>query len=123
MNQRMPYPVPHGRYFEMGGGPNGGGADSLEWVIFALLLLLILLAIAQIALTLMRRPRFGGRLHKHYAVQGPPGTPGGRLWGRPDPVSVARMRYARGEIGRDEYVQLMQDFGGESEVEPLTPPA
>lgn len=34
------------------------------------------------------------------------GPPGG-----PDPLAVARMRYARGEIGRDEYVQLAQDLG------------
>ena len=122
MNQRVP-PLMQRGIVEWGGGRHDGGADSLEWVIFALLLVLILLVIALIALTLMRRPHFGGRLHKRRGMHGPPGPPGGPPWGRPDPLSIARMRYARGEIGRDEYVQLTQDLGGEPEVEPLTPPA
>ncbi|HEX7525507.1 MAG TPA: SHOCT domain-containing protein [Gaiellaceae bacterium] len=46
------------------------------------------------------------------------GPPGG-----PDPLAVARMRYARGEIGRDEYVQLAQDLGEAPAAEPPTPPA
>jgi hypothetical protein len=33
------------------------------------------------------------------------------------------MRYARGEIGRDEYAQIVRDLGGPPEVEPLTPSA
>jgi hypothetical protein len=32
-------------------------------------------------------------------------------------------RYARGEIGRDEYVQLAQDLGDAPAAEPPTPPA
>jgi len=122
VNQRVPFPMQQGRYFDVGRGAHGSG-DSLEWVIFALLLVLILLVIALIALSLVRRPRFGGRLHKRRGMHGPPGPPGGRPWGRPDPLSIARMRYAQGEIGRDEYVQLTRDLSGEPEVEPLTPPA
>jgi hypothetical protein len=57
-------------------------------------------------------PRRGFKLHG--------GPPGGRPWGRPDALEVARLRYAQGAIGRDEYVQLVQDLGGE--VEPPPPP-
>jgi len=121
MNQRVPPPMQRGVVQWGGGGPHGGGADSLEWVIFALLLVLILLVVALLALSLTRRMRFRGRRHMHNRMHGPPG--GGGPWGRPDPRSIAQLRYARGEIGRDEYVQLLQDLGGEPGVEPLTPPA
>jgi uncharacterized membrane protein len=118
MNQRVPAPMQR-QIVEWGGGHRGGG-DSLEWVIFALLLVLILLAIAQIALILMRRRRFGR--HFGRGMHGPPG-PGGPPWGRPDPLSIARTRYARGEIGRDEYVQLEHDLGGAPEPPPAYRPA
>jgi uncharacterized membrane protein len=118
MYQRVP-PSMQRQMVEWGGGHRGGGADTLEWVIFALLLVLILLVIAQIALILMRRRRFG----RHFGggMHGP--GPGGPPWDRPDPLAIARMRYARGEIGRDEFAQLTQDLGGAPEVEPLTPSA
>lgn len=119
MNQRVP-PMQR-QLVEWGGRPHGGGADTLEWVIFALLLVLVLLVIALLALSLMGRKRFGRQFGR--GMHGPPGVSGDRPWGRPDPLSIVRMRYARGEIGRDEYAQLMQDIGGAPEVEPLTPPA
>ena len=124
MNQRVPPPMQR-QIVEWGGGHRGGGVDSLEWVIFALLLVLILLAIAQIALILMRRRRFGRHFRGGLHGPGPggPPSPGGPPWGRPDPLGIARMRYARGEISRDEYAQLVRDLGGDTEVEPLTPSA
>jgi hypothetical protein len=120
MNQRMPFPMPRGggQYsFAWGGEPHRGG-DSLEWVIFALLLLLIVLAIAQLVLSVMRRPGFGGPRHQGFKLHGPPG---GRPWGRPDALEVARLRYAQGAIGRDEYLQLVQDLGGDPEPPPPPP--
>ena len=121
MNQQTPIPMPRGgRYsFAWGGEPHHGGADTLEWVIFALLLLLIVLAIAQIVLAVMRRSGFGGPRHRGFKMHGPPG--GGRSWGRPDALDVARLRYAQGAIGRDEYVQLVQDLGGAPEPPPPPP--
>jgi uncharacterized membrane protein len=114
MNQRMPIPMQRGQvYWES----HGGRGDSLEWVIFALLLLLIVLVIAQLMLTVLRR---GGPRHRGFKLYGgPPG--GGRAWGRPNALEVARTRYAQGAIGRDEYLQLVQDLGGEPEPPP--PPA
>ncbi len=29
-----------------------------------------------------------------------------------DPLEVVRLRYARGEVGREEYVQVTKDLGG-----------
>lgn len=116
MNQRMPIPMQRGQFYWES---RGGRADSLEWVIFALLLLLIVLAIAQLVLNVMRRPGFGGPRHRGFKLHGPPG--GGRPWGRPDALEVARLRYAQGAIGRDEYTQLVQDLGGEPEPPPPPP--
>jgi uncharacterized membrane protein len=121
MNQRMPVPMQRGQdFFVWGGGPHrGGGGDSLEWVIFALLLLLIVLVIALLVLSVMRRPGFGGPRHGKFKLHGPPG--GGRPWGRPDALEIARARYAQGAIGRDEYLQLVDDLGGRPEPPPPPP--
>jgi uncharacterized membrane protein len=119
MNQRMPIPMPRGGQYSFAWGGEGhrGGGDTLEWVIFALLLLLIVLAIAQLLLSAMGRRGYGGP-SRGFKLHGPPG---GRPWGRPDGLEVARLRYAQGAIGRDEYVQLVQDLGGEAEPPPPPP--
>ena len=114
MNQRMP-PVPMQRgqfYWE-----SHGRGDSLEWVIFALLLLLIALVVALLVLSVMRRGGPGGPRHT-YKLHGPPGS---GPWGRPNALDVARVRYAQGAIGRDEYLQLVEDLGGEPEPPPPPP--
>lgn len=122
MNQQSPIPLPRGgQYsFAWGGEPHGGG-NALEWVLFALLLLLIVLVFAQLLLTVMRPRRFGGRRHFRQRLHGPPPGGEGRAWGRPDALEVARLRYAQGAIGRDEYTQLVQDLGGEAEPPPHQP--
>jgi hypothetical protein len=75
--------------------------------------------VALLVLIVTRGARFGGRRHMH---GGPPGPPGGRPWGRPDPLAMASMRYARGEIGRDEYLQLTTDIAAATAVERPPPP-
>src|SRR5258707_14029541 len=87
MDQQMPFPM------QQGGGGFGrfvefhrGGADPLDWAIFALLLVLILLVVAQLVVTLMRRR--GGPMHKFR---------GGPL-GPPQPPAFLRVRYARGAV-------------------------
>jgi uncharacterized membrane protein len=119
MNQQTPIPMPRGGQYSFvwGGGPHRGGGDSLEWVIFALLLLLIMLVIALLVVSVMRR---GGPRHRGFKPHGgPPG--GGPPRGRPDALEVARLRYAQGAIGRDEYMQLVHDLGGEAEPPPPPP--
>jgi uncharacterized membrane protein len=84
------------------------GGHPLAWVLFALLLVLLLLVIANLAATLQRKRRGAwGR------SQGPwqhrwagPAFAGGA------PEEVLRLRYARGEISRDEFLQASADLAG-----------
>jgi len=74
------------------------GPTALDWVTFALVLLLVLAAAAVLASWFADRRR----------VRGAPAlaAPGGSA----DPLDVLRIRYARGEIGRDEFVQATSDL-------------
>src|SRR5581483_1981189 len=84
MNDQLPIPFPRG-----GGGrvvveqAGGGWPDGLSWVIFAVLLALLLLAIASLALDYYRRSR-----------------------------PVAAVEAARGDTGRGEYLQRRVGLGG-----------
>jgi uncharacterized membrane protein len=98
--------MPRGFGVEPIGRMHRGGGDPLDWAIFALVLLLVLLVVAQFVWMLMRRRG----MHKRVWHGAP--------WG-PNPLALAQMRYARGEIDRETYVQLTQDLGGE----PAPPPA
>jgi uncharacterized membrane protein len=104
-------PLPYGRGF--GGGllgPEhaGSAAHPLEWAIFALVLVLLLFALANLALALAARR--------------------GRRWWRPavaggakqvvPPVEVLSSRYARGQIGRDEFLQALDDLRGSAAPPP-----
>jgi putative membrane protein len=93
--QQLPIPFPRG-----GGGmlveragDAGGWPDGLSWVMFAILLVLLLIAIVSLALALYDR--------SHADASSPSGA-----------LSELDLRYARGEIGRDEYLQRRVDLGG-----------
>jgi uncharacterized membrane protein len=90
----------------------GHGAGSLGWVIFALELLM-LAALVILLVRAFTAPRLAG----------PPAGPprGQRRFGRPDPLTHARMRYASGEIDRDEYLQITRDLGGTPAAAPPPP--
>jgi hypothetical protein len=81
-----------------------GGPPALAWATFALVLLLVLAffaaAVSQLA---ARRPR-------RFAFAGP-----GR---HPDPLEMLRARYARGEIGRDDFLQASADLTADRPAEP-----
>ena len=101
---QLPIPFPRG-----GGGQvvveragHGGWPDGLSWVIFAVLLALLLLAIASLALDHYYRSR-------GVDVSG----------ARSDALAELDLRYARGDIGRDEYLQRRVDLGGT--VVPVAP--
>ena len=67
--------------------------------VFALFFVLILVFfIVRVAFWGMRASQYGGR-------------GGGRRGGDLGPARVARMRYARGEITREQYQQIMNDLG------------
>jgi uncharacterized membrane protein len=75
------------------------GNATLEWATFALVLLLVLTVGAMLI------ARFaGGRGRRH---SGPTTTQHG---GPPDPLDVLRMRFANGQISRDEFLQATSDL-------------
>ena len=91
-----------GRPFMPGGGfDHHGGGSTLEWVIFALQLLMLAALAVLIARAFMRRGPGPGRRPMHMRRGGPP-----------DPLHHLQMRYAAGEISRDEYLQAQTDLGG-----------
>src|SRR5215467_3149269 len=79
---------------------------SFAGAIFLLLLFAAVVALliwAVLRLTRERQTRLGG---------GWQGTPPGQRGWRPDvALEHARYRYARGEIGRDEFIQISTDLG------------
>ena len=88
-NDQFPMPYPRGggggQMFVEHAGNAGGWPDGLSWVMFALLLLLFLIAVASLALALYDR--------SHRSVAS---APSGAL----------------GELERDEYLQRRADLGG-----------
>jgi putative membrane protein len=97
--QQMPMPFPRGgggQVFVEHAGNAGGWPDGLSWVMFALLLILFLLAVVSLALALYDR--------SHRSVEVGPAAS--------QALSELDLRYARGELGRDEYLQRRADLGG-----------
>jgi uncharacterized membrane protein len=86
----------------------GGGPSDLAWVIFSLLLVLLLLVIVSLAVDLYFRSQ-GQRTFTKWV---PPGvaTPGSFHGGRA--LAVLDDRYARGDIGRDDFLRTRADLGG-----------
>lgn len=80
----------------------GGWPDSLAWVIFALLLAVLVLAIVSLALDAHHR----SQRHRHWGPWFPPGMPPGDR-----ALGVLGVRYARGEISRDDFMQARADLG------------
>jgi uncharacterized membrane protein len=106
-------PFPRGGgYFTEHVGRGGGWPDSLLWVIFALVLVLLLLAIVSLALDAYYRSQ-GPR---HFMKRLPPGMPPGFFpGGGGRALGVLGMRYARGEISREDYLRARADLGGPPE--------
>jgi len=72
----------------------GGGFFPLGMVIWPV----ILIALVSLVVWAVRSPRMA-----HFQAAGPRRSPG---------LEVLEERYARGEIGRDEYLQKKTDIGG-----------
>ena len=114
MNPNPPF---QGRGFGYGGSMAvhlHQGNTSLEWATFALVILLVLMFGAYLVATYAGRGRH--RQH-HRAFFGPPGG----FRGRPDALEVLRMRFASGQMSRDEFLQATGDLT--ATVEPPPPPA
>jgi putative membrane protein len=77
----------------------GDGPHVLAWLLFALLFALL------IGLIVVLVARWGG-LHRGSAVPALGGSKTGE-----DPHELVRLRYARGEIDRETFLQVSQDLG------------
>lgn len=86
-----------------------GWPGPIGWTMFALQLLLIL-GVAWLLASLVLG-RFGRRSPAAAAVSAPVASSA--------PLEALHLRYARGEIDRDAYLQARADLGGE----PAPPPA
>jgi len=94
------------------------GNTPLQWATFALVLLLVLSFAAFMLTTWAGRGR--RRHHGRRMLFGPPGF-GGR---RPDALEVLRMRFASGQMTRDEFLQAAGDLTATaSTMEQPPPPA
>ena len=85
-----------GGFVERVGHQGGGWPDGLSWVLFALLLVLVLIAIVSLALDVYYRSQ--------------PATTG--LQPATGALGVLDLRYARGEIEREAYLEARSDLGG-----------
>lgn len=115
------YPPLRGRGFGYGPGSftvhEHAANAGLAWATFALVLLLVL---TLGALLVARFARGGPRHPRHF---GPPMMRMGG-GGRPDPLEILRMRFASGQITRDEYLQATSDLTATATtVEQPPPPA
>jgi hypothetical protein len=77
------------------------GTTSVEWAIFAIVIvILVIVSLLLVGAFLRRRQR---RLF--WSEHG----------GHDRPLAILRLRYARGEIGHDEYSQALADLSGPRE--------
>lgn len=95
MNPYPPFPRGFYRGPETFSFHEHAGSTSLQWATFALVLLIALTLFALIV------ARLAG---------GPPRRRRFRMRGGPDPLEVVRMRFASGQITRDEYLQAASDL-------------
>ena len=96
-------------------GPYGRHFDGGHPFLHVLLMVLFVLLVAAIAVLLYRLLT---RRQPGYApVVSLPGAPAA------DALAIVRLRYARGEIKRDEYLRMSSDFGAPAGVrdEPASP--
>ena len=82
-------------------------------MIFALVLVLLLLAIVSLALDAYYRSHGGPRPFVKWL---PPGGPPGFAPGR-RALAVLDMRYARGEVSRKDYLRAREDLGAPPDLD------
>jgi uncharacterized membrane protein len=92
------------------------GPRGYEWgpaIFHFVFMLLILAGIAALAVWLIQSTRHGTFAHDHHVV-GPPAEDAA--------LREARMRYARGELSREQYLQVATDLGGAPLANPSAAP-
>jgi hypothetical protein len=88
------------------------GNTPLQWATFSLVLLIAL----TLGALIVARAAGGGR-QRHF---GPRMMMRGR--GGPDPFDVLRMRFASGQISREEYLQATSDLAADAPTQPQPEP-
>jgi len=84
--------------------------------IFHIIFMALLIAVVvMLVVWLVRGSQRGHLFHDHVAV--PPGRAVSDT-----ALQEARMRYARGEMSREEFLQISTDLGGPAAVQPPEPP-
>jgi putative membrane protein len=83
---------------------DGGGPGSLAWAIFAIVLVLLLLAIASLAID---------AYYRHRGVR--TATPSASVESS-RALALLDDRYARGDISRDDYLRARDDLRGSTEA-------
>lgn len=86
------------------------GTDPILWAVFGLAIALLVIVV--LALTAM----YAGRRSWRFGHAFPPGGP-------LDPLELLRMRYARGKMSREEYLQASTDLGSPLAESGKSPPA
>jgi uncharacterized membrane protein len=107
MNRGYGFP-PSG--FRDGFAEHAGGPSAIAWVIFALVLVVLFLVLVSLILDLYFRSQGGPRRTRW--LPGPAG-PGRAL-------AVLDVRYAQGELSREDYLQARGDLFGREPVEAPT---
>jgi len=94
------------------------GNSSLEWATFAIVLFLAVGFTMVLVATLAGRGRHRGHRRMFF---GPPGFRGPR----PDALEMLRMRFASGQMSRDEFLQAASDLTASAPTmeQPQPPPA
>jgi putative membrane protein len=87
---------------------DGGGPSTLAWAIFALVLVLLVLAIVSLAVDAYHRHRDA---RAGQGVDTPPKSADSSR-----ALAVLDDRYARGEISRDDYLRTRDDLRGVTEA-------
>src|SRR5438445_984403 len=91
-------------------GRHIGGDVEVFHIIF---MVLLIIAVVMLVVWLVTSFRRGQLLHEHGLPQRP-STDGA--------LQEARMRYARGEMSREEFLQISTDLGGHATIPPPEPP-
>ena len=112
------YPPLQGRGFGFGGHMAvhvQQGNTPLQWATFALVLLLVVWFAAVLIALWARRDAFR---HRRRMWMGRPGR-----GGRPDALEMLRMRYASGQMTREEFLQATGDLTSTAPATEHPPPA
>ena len=104
--------------YDYGYGPMMGGGGGWWWVLIALFWLLVIAGVVLLVVWGIRQ--LNKAAHGHDA---PRTTPYGQQpGGRDEACEIARARYARGEITREQYAEICYNLGVPGPPPPPVPP-